>query len=319
MFSITTVLFIVYFLSDFSHGQRDKKFFRQDYTYLEAGDGFYRMQRLPRTWFKAKVMCAQEGSSLFFPESNAEAEAVLAFWQHWSDEIDRTLLGMSDLLVNGEFVTLNGKPASKVYNKWKPGEPNGLSGNEHCVNWQSDGLLNDCPCDYKDYFICKKSLESLEWNYLCNMPYMGKRTRDLWFSVLKNQFLTNRDFLIITTYVLSFSNVCLEWYEWLPIRRRVMRALTTLFSILYTPSSPSYLTSHFQYVCSQHNKNLRSSNNRLLHCPAHRSDIVHSSFFVKSILLWNELPLEIRMVNSRYTFKKKLRDHIHRKLAESLP
>lgn len=108
--------------------------------------------------------------------------------------------------------------------------------------------------------------------------------------------------------------------KWLPIRqRRVMRALTTLFSILHSPTSPSYLTSHFQYMCSQHSKNLRSSNNRLLHCPTHRSDIIHSSFFVKSILLWNELPLEIRMVNSRYSFKKKLRDHIHKKLAESLP
>ena len=107
--------------------------------------------------------------------------------------------------------------------------------------------------------------------------------------------------------------------KWLPIRqRRSMRALTTLFSLLFSPNPPSYLTSHFQYLSTNHAKYLRSSNNRLLQCPSHRSDFLHSTFFVQSVLLWNALPLEIRMANSRLSFKVKVRKHFHDKfLADS--
>lgn len=108
--------------------------------------------------------------------------------------------------------------------------------------------------------------------------------------------------------------------KWLPIRqRREERALTTLFSLLDSASSPSYLKSHFKYLNASHDKILRSSHNRLLQCPIHRSDFLHSSFFVQSIILWNSLPKEIRMISNRFTFKLKVREHIHKKLEESSP
>ena len=106
--------------------------------------------------------------------------------------------------------------------------------------------------------------------------------------------------------------------KWLPIRqRRALRALTTLFSLLDKPTSPSYLTSRFQYLCSAHTKTLRSSNNRLLRCPSHRSGFIQSSFFVQAVFLWNALPQEIRMATSRFSFKLKAREHIFKKLADS--
>uniref|UniRef100_A0A2A4JZ93 C-type lectin domain-containing protein n=1 Tax=Heliothis virescens TaxID=7102 RepID=A0A2A4JZ93_HELVI len=172
MFSKTIVLFTVYFLSDFSYGQRDKKFFRQDYTYLDEGKGLYTIQRQARTWFQAKLFCAREGASLFFPENEAEAQAVLAFWLKWADWYDQMFVGMSDLLVKGQFITINGKPLHEVYNKWNPGEPHYMGGNRHCVTWLKSGLLSDTSCDEQYSFICKKTLQSLDWNYLCNMPYM---------------------------------------------------------------------------------------------------------------------------------------------------
>lgn len=68
--------------------------------------------------------------------------------------------------------------------------------------------------------------------------------------------------------------------KWLPIRqRRALRALTSLFSLLNNPSSPSYLTSQIQLIFSAHSKNLRCTNNRLLRCPSHRSGFIRSSFF----------------------------------------
>ena len=99
--------------------------------------------------------------------------------------------------------------------------------------------------------------------------------------------------------------------NWLPIRqRRSLRVLTTLFSLINSPSPPSYLISHFQYLCSTHARSLRSSNNLLLNCPSHTSDFIHSSFHIQAILLWNALPLDIRTATSRYAFKQKLRSYL---------
>ncbi|XP_021181367.3 C-type mannose receptor 2 [Helicoverpa armigera] len=172
MFFKTIVFLIVYFSADFSNGQRENKFFREDYTYIDEGKGFYKIHQHQQTWFAAKVVCAREGASLFFPENDAEAMAVVAFWERTAPSRERMLLGMSELLVTGDFVTIDGRPVTEVYNNWKPGEPNHLGGDEHCVNWHKGGVLNDCPCDYRDDFICKKSIHTLEWNYLCNMSNM---------------------------------------------------------------------------------------------------------------------------------------------------
>lgn len=46
---------------------------------------------------------------------------------------------------------------------------------------------------------------------------------------------------------------------WFNVRQRhSLRALTTLHSLLNS-NSLTYLTSHFQYFCSKHDRNLRSS------------------------------------------------------------
>ena len=99
--------------------------------------------------------------------------------------------------------------------------------------------------------------------------------------------------------------------KWLPIlQRRALRALTTLFSLLHKPTSPSYLTTHFQYLCPAHSKVFRSSNNRLLRCLSHRSGFLKSSFLVQAVFLWNELPLNIRTGTNRLPFRVKVREQL---------
>lgn len=36
------------------------------------------------------------------------------------------------------------------------------------------GKLNDDNCQNKKPFMCKKSMDSLEWNILCELPDVGK-------------------------------------------------------------------------------------------------------------------------------------------------
>lgn len=68
-----------------------------------------------------------------------------------------------------------GQPISDVYDNWGPGEPNDSDGVEDCVILRRDGTLNDVNCAMKNPFICKKTLDSLEWNSFCNMPNTGNR------------------------------------------------------------------------------------------------------------------------------------------------
>lgn len=95
--------------------------------------------------------------------------------------------------------------------------------------------------------------------------------------------------------------------NWLTIRqRRSMRALTTLFSFLNSPSPPAYFTSLFQYLSSFYNKHFRSSNNLLL--------LWHLCFVIQSFLLWNAHLQEIRMATSRWAVKFKVREYIRKDL-----
>ncbi|KAF9790180.1 hypothetical protein SFRURICE_010840 [Spodoptera frugiperda] len=145
-------------------GQRDKKFFRKDYKYLEAVEGFYKIHTLHKTWPEAKRVCALEGASLFYPENDDEAHAVLSFWNA-TQPYRWVYVGISDLIVKGVFETIDG-------------EPNDAGGVEDCVILRQDGTLNDDQCTKKFPFICKKSLQSLEWNQRCNFPNLGTALDD---------------------------------------------------------------------------------------------------------------------------------------------
>ncbi|CAG4951495.1 unnamed protein product [Colias eurytheme] len=82
--------------------------------------------------------------------------------------------------------------------------------------------------------------------------------------------------------------------KWLPIRlRRNAHTLHLLYSILFHPSTPSYLKSNFHYLASE-SYTLRSSNNFLLRFPVHGSKLFGTSFTVSGIRLWNALPETIR-------------------------
>nr|QWY13111.1 IML14 [Mythimna separata] len=171
MFSNFFLLFLfAVFVSD-SYGQRDKKFFRKDYHYLEALESFYKIHTIPKTWSDAKQVCALEAASFFYPENDDEANAMTSLWEKMRPNIKWVWIGISDLLVEGVFVTVDGKSIHEVYCKWfDQGQPDNAGGKENCLNMDLKGQMNDYPCDVKSYFICKKSLQSLEWNNQCNMP-----------------------------------------------------------------------------------------------------------------------------------------------------
>ncbi|XP_026764354.2 macrophage mannose receptor 1-like isoform X1 [Galleria mellonella] len=166
---ILHILLITELILHYSSGQRDKKFFRKDYKYLEDTESFYKIHVIARSWQAARDTCKLEGASLFYPADEGEANTITKMWTNDLISV-QIFIGISSLLGNRVFVTIDGLSISDVYHKWLKGEPNNLGGNENCVVIKRDGSLNDCSCSLPHNFICKKTLASLEWNSACNFP-----------------------------------------------------------------------------------------------------------------------------------------------------
>lgn len=99
--------------------------------------------------------------------------------------------------------------------------------------------------------------------------------------------------------------------KWLDIRsRRQHHILTLLFGILNNPSSPLYLKERFRFLCSTHNRDLRSVHNNLLAIPAHSSTKYSNSFSVSAASYWNVLPLSLRNLSTVASFKSKLHSYL---------
>ncbi|XP_039746854.1 secretory phospholipase A2 receptor-like isoform X2 [Pararge aegeria] len=166
------VIFILQYFAQLTYSQPSLKFFRKDYVYLEEPKAFYKIHTLHKSWNDAKEKCDMEGAQLFYPDDDDEAIAVIAHWNS-TQPFSWIFIGVSTPNVKEVFETVDGFPVAEVYDRWGPGEPNDAGGIEGCVVMRRDGTLNDDNCAKKFPFICKKTLESLEWNNYCNIPDMA--------------------------------------------------------------------------------------------------------------------------------------------------
>ena len=92
----------------FTDGQKAKRFFRKDYTYIEEFDSFYKIHIIPQTWPDAKRVCAQEGATFWHPDNDDEARGLISLWNTTKPKIEWMYVGLSDLLVEGTFETVDG-------------------------------------------------------------------------------------------------------------------------------------------------------------------------------------------------------------------
>ena len=57
-------------------------------------------------------MCALEGSTLFYAENADEAKVIISFWNKTQPYIPWVFVGLSDILAEGFFETVDGTYAS---------------------------------------------------------------------------------------------------------------------------------------------------------------------------------------------------------------
>ena len=95
--------------------QKASRFFRKDYTYIAGFASFYKIHTISKTWSDAKRTCALEGGTFWHPENNDEAHVLLSFWKSNHPKIKSIYLGISDIKVEGVFVTVDSKHLNPIY------------------------------------------------------------------------------------------------------------------------------------------------------------------------------------------------------------
>lgn len=117
---------------------------------------FYIEDETRRNWTSAGSACRQMGTQLATIRSAEELAALRAKLNkerhYWLD--------ITDLEKEGDFrISASGKRPNFL--KWRAGQPNNFSGNQHCVDLL-DGLMYDNKCESLSYFICQSDDDSLD-------------------------------------------------------------------------------------------------------------------------------------------------------------
>ena len=103
----------------------------------------------------------------------------------------------------------------------------------------------------------------------------------------------------------------LKELHWLLFRKRITYKVTQLVFKCLNGLASMYLTDDCRLMSSFDRRHLRSSTSGVLYVPMTRTRIGAWSFSVIGPVTWNDLPLELRCVNSSVQpFTKKLKTHL---------
>jgi hypothetical protein len=100
----------------------------------------------------------------------------------------------------------------------------------------------------------------------------------------------------------------LSTLHWLPISHRIEYKIACLVHSVLTLKQPAYLIPLLKpYIPS---RSLRSADQQLLIKPRTKLQLCDQSFSVAGPSIWNDLPLELRLIISPGTFRQKLKTHL---------
>ncbi len=118
-------------------------------SFVAIGDSFYEHLAMQTTWLEGKTACEARAANTRFSHlavigSDAELRAIRAAFigvPVW--------IGHTDLAVEGMFVPITTESTTwppLTMPPWTTGQPNNLDGNQHCLQIDVNGGLDDKPC-----------------------------------------------------------------------------------------------------------------------------------------------------------------------------
>ncbi|XP_069694779.1 hemolymph lipopolysaccharide-binding protein-like [Periplaneta americana] len=115
---------------------------------LFPGVGYYKLYRTPKTWDEARVICEEEGAYLAIINSEEESDVFRFLFSavtttDGASSNDFVFLGFHDRFVQGQFLTIFGKPlGSTGFTRWfDSDQPDNLDGIEYCGSMHRNGAI----------------------------------------------------------------------------------------------------------------------------------------------------------------------------------
>ena len=96
-----------------------------------------------------------------------------------------------------------------------------------------------------------------------------------------------------------------EKLGWMTIFTRIKYFQAMLMFKCMNGIAPEYLSDNLHSISDVHSYSLRSTTLHHLHVPRPKSEYFKRTFQYSGIILWNSLPVDIKMVKKLDTFKKK--------------
>lgn len=93
---------------------------------------------------------------------------------------------------------------------------------------------------------------------------------------------------------------------WLPVGKRVTQIRLGLVHRIVNNTAPRYLTSYFRFIRDVHKYNTRSRDSDI-HCVQFKSNFGKNAFLYTGAVEWNNMPLHIKSIQGRNTFKRKVK------------
>ena len=106
------------------------------------------------------------------------------------------------------------------------------------------------------------------------------------------------------------STEIIKMLNWMSVRERYEYLSRVLMHKCIFKTSPSYLTSRFKYVNEVHPRHTRTPVNNLLYPPRPKLSLFKGSFTYSGSILWNSLPINIKINSNISCFKKKLKAYM---------
>lgn len=130
--------------------------------YSAAGVRRYSIYTTGKNWDEARRICDQEGGYLAIINSEAEYRVLHDLYElvPITNDVESNswaFIGLHDRFVEGEFLTIQGKPLESTgFTRWDYPEPNNIGGNENCGSLSRHGSMNDIHCSWKLAFFCEQ-------------------------------------------------------------------------------------------------------------------------------------------------------------------
>ena len=114
--------------------------------------------------------------------------------------------------------------------------------------------------------------------------------------------------LVIQPVTLTPSSTLLRTLHWLPVQHRITYKIAALTHSTLQTKQPSYLNDLM--LPYKPTRSLRSSDQRLLTIPRSHLHLTDQSFHVASPIVWNSLPLHLRLVSDTKQFRSSLKTYL---------